>query len=119
MDQGSAGVGSGGVSGLPPELTAEQLARLAAERPDLWPAIAVHPNGYEDLRRWIEERRIEERRIEEQSRPQLPAPPVAPAAYQERVAPPSAAPRRRGIAVLASVVAGLLVLGGGPVLPSR
>jgi hypothetical protein len=113
MDQGSAGVGSGGVSGLPPELTAEQLARLAAERPDLWPAIAVHPNGYEDLRRWIEERRIEERRIEEQSRPQLPAPPVAPAAYQERVAPPRAAPRRRGIAVLASVVAGLLVLGGG------
>lgn len=44
---------------LRPDTTAEQLAELAATRPDLWPAILAHPNAYPDLRQWVTDRLAE------------------------------------------------------------
>lgn len=40
---------------LDADLSAEDLARLAAERPDLWHAIAAHPQCYPALSTWIAE----------------------------------------------------------------
>lgn len=39
--------------GVPAEATAEQLAHLAGQRPDLWAQISAHPNCYDGLRSWI------------------------------------------------------------------
>lgn len=39
---------------LDPELSGEELAALATERPDLWDEICAHPNAYEGLIEWIE-----------------------------------------------------------------
>jgi len=41
------------VPALDPTLPASELFRLAQERPDLRPAIAVHPNVYPGLQQWI------------------------------------------------------------------
>jgi len=38
-----------------PTTTAAELARIAAQRPDLHPAIAAHPSCYPDLATWITE----------------------------------------------------------------
>ncbi|MDO4241008.1 MAG: hypothetical protein Q4C71_00525 [Microbacteriaceae bacterium] len=38
---------------LDPQLTAQQLADLAATDPQSWAAIAEHPNVYPDLRNWV------------------------------------------------------------------
>ncbi|MDY5131878.1 hypothetical protein R6G99_10415, partial [Actinotignum timonense] len=39
-----------------PQITARDLADIAAQRPDLWDAIAVHPQCYPALVSWIRER---------------------------------------------------------------
>lgn len=44
---------------LDPATTAEQLAELAATRPDLWPAIDGHPNVYPELQQWVADRLAE------------------------------------------------------------
>ncbi|MHA3724679.1 variant leucine-rich repeat-containing protein [Leucobacter sp. HY1910] len=45
-----------GAGGVPVDATAEQLATLAANRPDLWAQILAHPNCYDGLRAWVTER---------------------------------------------------------------
>ncbi|MBP1324947.1 hypothetical protein JOF28_000179 [Leucobacter exalbidus] len=40
-------------AGVPTDASAEQLAGLAANRPDLWAQISAHPNCYDGLRDWI------------------------------------------------------------------
>ncbi|MGJ9462799.1 hypothetical protein ACRQDN_01495 [Actinotignum sp. GS-2025e] len=42
-----------------PQITARDLADIAAQRPDLWDAIAVHPQCYPALVAWIRERQAE------------------------------------------------------------
>ncbi|MDY5150015.1 variant leucine-rich repeat-containing protein [Actinotignum timonense] len=42
-----------------PQITARDLADIAAQRPDLWDAIAVHPQCYPALVSWIRERQAE------------------------------------------------------------
>ncbi|MDY5128135.1 hypothetical protein ACRQF6_00910 [Actinotignum sp. GS-2025f] len=42
-----------------PQITARDLADVAAQRPDLWDAIAVHPQCYPALVSWIRERQAE------------------------------------------------------------
>ncbi|MGN2367050.1 hypothetical protein ACTFPK_01755 [Actinotignum sp. UMB0459] len=42
-----------------PQITARDLADIAAQRPDLWEAIAVHPQCYPALVSWIRERQAE------------------------------------------------------------
>ena len=36
-----------------PGTSAHDMARIAAERPDLWPALAANPALYPDLRQWL------------------------------------------------------------------
>lgn len=124
--------------GLSPNLTPEQLAHLAADRPDLWGLIESHPSVYPDLRQWIAGRRAESQA------PPLPRLPAAPEALAAPVVPagfvaPEAsvgpvafgavgaatdtadgvgavraprAPRKR-LAMIAGAVAVALALGGG------
>ena len=119
--------------GLSPDLTPEHLARLAAERPDLWDQIESHPRVYPDLRQWIADRRAESQAPQPPSLPAGPVAPVAPVAPIESAtfaaapvgaAPPGPAPfdstavasaprRRRTTAIIAAVAAVALVLGGG------
>lgn len=49
-----------GAPRLAPEVSAEELAQLAATRPDLWGEIAQHPNTYGDLRQWVSDRLAEQ-----------------------------------------------------------
>lgn len=44
---------------LDPALSASDLAKLAADRPDLWNEILEHPNVYDQLSGWIAERQLE------------------------------------------------------------
>ena len=89
---------------IPVETSPEELARLAAERPDLWDEIWAHPSAYPDLRQWIAERRA-----------------AVASANGAAVAGEGSGegegslpkPRRGRRVVLASVLAGALVLGGG------
>ena len=61
---------------IPLDATAEELARLAAERPELWPAIHAHPNAYPALREWIA---AQAPVTAAPPQPETPAPQVAPA----------------------------------------
>ena len=36
-----------------PGTSAQDMARIAAERPDLWPSLAANPSLYPDLRQWL------------------------------------------------------------------
>ncbi|MEO8527519.1 MAG: hypothetical protein ABI435_00405 [Pseudolysinimonas sp.] len=57
------------MTALDPALTAGELAKVAAERSDLWDAVASHPNSYQDLRTWIADRRAAERTQEHDGAP--------------------------------------------------
>ena len=89
---------------LPADTTAEQLAELAAARPDLWDGIWNHPNCYEGLRQWMAER------YEEQQAAAPPDVAVAPLRHTEA---DSAKKRNPATAIVASIAAAALVLAGG------
>ena len=58
-----------------PQITAQELADIAAKRPDLWGEVERHPNCYPALQAWIEDRRKDS----------APAPePLSQAAWQEK-----------------------------------
>ncbi|MHA3684984.1 variant leucine-rich repeat-containing protein [Leucobacter sp. HY1908] len=89
---------------VPHDASAEQLAALAASRPDLWPQIVAHPHCYAGLQEWIAAQTV-----------QLP-PPQAPATPLPGAVPEGPARRtRRGAAWLAGGLAAALVLAGGGV----
>lgn len=120
---------------LDPNYTAEQLAQLAADRPDLWAAIAAHPNSYEALRQWIAERQSEAAQAAQAAQPAQALHTVqpvqaVPVAQAPGAAPTTTAPsvplvaavaqgsgpantRGKATAVLATVLASALVLAGG------
>lgn len=90
-------------SGLPIDATAEQLAELAAQRPDLWAEISAHPNCYSALRSWIAEN----------------SPAVMQAGYPTPYAAPARAARTRSkvtVWIAAGVAAALAISGGGVAL---
>lgn len=111
MEENAAG-GSAGHA-LSPDLSAEELAILAAERPDLWDEILQHPAVYPGLSEWIEERRESLAALPPPmvtSQDSTPAPEASPA-----ISMPGAQPPRRGskrIALIAGAVAAALVLAG-------
>lgn len=84
-------------SGIPVDASAEELARLAAERADLWSEIEAHPNAYPGLREWIAGQRATD----------------AGEGPGEAAGSLTRAKHRRRGPVLAAVIAGALVLGGG------
>lgn len=106
----SAAGAAGAPGGLAPETTAEQLAGLAAERPDLWPEIWQHPNCYDGLRQWMADRYWAPGADPEQASEPVSEPAeILPQAY----APPEVRKRRTVSVVIAVVLILALVLGGG------
>lgn len=93
-------------SALPANASAEQLADLAATRPDLWDAIWTHPNCYEGLRQWMAERYEEQQAA-------AAAPHNGAAATPVRSETDASKKRSPAIAIVASIAAGALVLAGG------
>ncbi|MDE1558200.1 MULTISPECIES: hypothetical protein [Actinotignum] len=66
-----------------PQITARDLADIAAQRPDLWDAIAVHPQCYPALVSWIRERQAEAQAQQAPQFAQTQQPAAQPAAEPE------------------------------------
>ena len=83
-----------------PQTSMQDMARIAAERPDLWVSLAANPSLYPDLREWlgkVDDPAVKEalRASEQQASPvpapaavDAPPPPPPPPAY-----PPARPPR--------------------------
>lgn len=115
---------------LPVDTTAEQLAALAATRPDLWDQIWHHPNSYDGLRDWMAQSYAAQQQHGQVTRLGAAAPqPVSPSfeATLRGTDPDANAPsfvtspnetqakprkRRRGLAIVASIAVVALALGG-------
>ncbi|MDE1655473.1 hypothetical protein [Actinotignum sanguinis] len=69
-----------------PQITARDLADIAAQRPDLWDAIAVHPQCYPALVSWIRERQAEAQGQPAPQAPQTQQSPQPAAQPEERLA---------------------------------
>ncbi|MCA0378880.1 MAG: hypothetical protein LCH36_05510 [Actinobacteria bacterium] len=117
-------------AGLPVDTTAEQLAALAATRPDLWDQIWHHPNSYDGLRDWMAQSYAAQQQHGQVAQSGAAAPqPVSPSfeATLRGTDPDANAPsfvtspnetqakprkRRRGLAIVASIAVVALALGG-------
>ncbi|MEA5119131.1 MAG: hypothetical protein VB036_16140 [Propionicimonas sp.] len=94
------------VPAITPATTAEELARIAATRPDLGAVVAWHPNAYDELLDWLAVYGSQAARDAVRARRAQPAAVLQPAAP---TVTPSPAPRRRRPAVVAGVAAGVVV----------
>lgn len=117
-DHGEAALPNQG-GALPPSVSAEQLAELAAARPDLWNEIWHHPNSYDGLRQWISDRSSEQHAAASLAHALAAMPPLEgqpPAVVQDPVVSQASAvsPKQRGpaAAVIAFVSIAALVLAG-------
>lgn len=125
---------------IPADASAEELAARATAQPELWEAIAAHPNAYDDLRSWIADQQAgsaqgaaegEASRSHEAVSPGWPMPPSSPASTPASAPPvPAAASsqgpvafaetqasgapaKKSGLVVTAMIAVGALIVLGG------